>query len=48
LHPASIFVAKRQAVQQVLDGDEAGALEIGRLARTDTFEELKRSGQRIR
>ncbi len=48
LHAAAVFVAKRQAVQQVLDGDEARAFEVGRLARTDTLQELKRSGERIR
>jgi hypothetical protein len=48
LHPAPVLVAKREAIQQVLDRDEACTFEVGRFARTDTFEKLKRSSQRIR
>ena len=47
LHPAAILVAERQPVQEVFDGDEAGALEVRRLPRTDAFQELKRSDQDV-
>jgi len=43
LHPAPIFVAKREAVQQILDGDQTCAFEVGRLSRPDAFQELERS-----
>ena len=47
-HEPPVFVAERQAVQQIFDGDEARAFEVGRLARTDALQELKRSRERIR
>ena len=43
LHPAAIFVAEWQAVEQVFDGDEAGTLEVRGFPRTDAFQELERS-----
>ena len=42
LHVAAVFVAERQAVEQILDDDEPGPLEIGRLSRPDAFQELER------
>ena len=47
LHAAAVLVAERQPVEQIFDGDEAGALEIRGLARTDAFQELERSVERI-
>ena len=46
LHAAAVLVAERQPVEQIFDGDEAGALEVGGLARTDAFQELERRGER--
>ena len=37
LHAAAVFVAEGEAVKKILDGDQAGALEIGGLARADPF-----------
>src|SRR5687767_6212222 len=42
LHPAAIFVAEWKAIEQVFDGDEAGALEVRAFARTYAFQELQR------
>ncbi len=42
LQPAAILVADRKAKQQILDGRESRALEIGRLARSDAFQKLQR------
>jgi hypothetical protein len=42
---AAVFVAEWEAVEQVLDGDEPGALEIGRFSRPYALEELERSGE---
>ena len=42
LHVAAVFVAERQPVEQVLDGDETGPLEIGRLTRPDALQVLER------
>ncbi len=42
LHAAAVLVAERQPVEQIFDGDEAGALEIRRLARADALQELQR------
>ena len=47
LHAAAVLVAERQPVEQVFDGDEAGALEVRRLARTDAFQELERGVEEI-
>ncbi len=43
---AAILVADREAVQQILDRHEPDALQIGRAARTDTFQILKRALKR--
>ena len=42
LHPAAVFVAERQPIEEIFDGDEAGALEVRGLARADAFQELER------
>jgi hypothetical protein len=42
-----VFVTNRKPVQQVLDGDESGALEVGGTARTDAFEVLKGGREQI-
>jgi hypothetical protein len=47
LEAAAIFVAARQAEEQVLDGPQAGTLEIGGLAGSDALQELKRRLQGI-
>ena len=39
---AAIFVADRKPVEEILDGEEADALEIGGSTRTDAFEKLQR------
>src|SRR4029077_17847628 len=41
LQASAIFVAERETVQQIFDGDEAGALEIGGAAGTDALQELQ-------
>ena len=41
LKAAAIFVADGKPVQQVFDGEETDALEIGGATRTDAFEELQ-------
>src|SRR5205814_8680896 len=41
LQAAAIFVAEREAVQEILDRDEADALEIRGAARADPFQELQ-------
>src|SRR5262249_872819 len=46
LKTAAIFVAKGKAIQQIFDGDQAGALEIRSTPRTDALEELKRRRQK--
>ena len=46
LHPAAVLVAERQPIQQVFDGDEAGAFEVRGLARTDALQELERRRER--
>src|SRR5205085_9930636 len=47
LHMAAVFVAERQAIQQILDGDQAGALQVRRLAGPDAFQKLERSGEEV-
>ena len=47
LHAAAVFVAEGEAVKKILDGDQAGALEIGGLARADPLQELKRGGKNV-
>jgi hypothetical protein len=39
---AAVLVAERKPVEQIFDGDEAGAFEVRGFPRTHTFEELKR------
>ena len=41
LHPAAVFVPHGEAEQQVLDGVQAGLLEVRGLARTDALQELQ-------
>jgi hypothetical protein len=43
----AVLIADREPVQQIFDGLEADATEIGRAARTDAFEILKRPLQRV-
>ena len=47
LHAAAVFVAERQTVEQVFDGDEAGALEVRGLPRTNAFQELERRREKV-
>src|SRR5262249_23134461 len=42
LHVAAVLVAERKPVQQVFDGIEPRALEIGGLSRADAFEKMER------
>ena len=48
LKAAAIFVPDWKPVQQILDRREADALKIGRPARTNALQVLKRGGQRRR
>src|SRR5258707_2348695 len=43
----SVLVADREPVQQILDGEEAGAREISGAARPDAFQELQRRRERV-
>ena len=43
LHAAAVLVAERKPVEQIFDRDEAGALEVGGLARADALQELERA-----
>ncbi len=47
LEVAAILVAKRKAVEKIVDGDEAGVLQIRRAPGTDAFEELQRRRQHL-
>jgi hypothetical protein len=47
LHPAAIFVPKREPVEQVLYRVETRTMEIDRLARANAFEKLQRGRQRL-
>ncbi len=42
LECAAVFVADRESIEEILDGVEADALEIGGAPRADAFEELQR------
>ncbi len=44
---AAVFVAERKAVQQVFDGVQAGAREIGRAPRADALQVLERRGEEV-
>jgi hypothetical protein len=46
LKAAAVLVAKRKAVEQVFDREEAGVLEIRGAARADAFQELERRRQK--
>ena len=41
LHPAAVFVAERKTIEQIFDGDQARALQVGGLARTDAPQVLE-------
>ena len=41
LQAAAIFVAARKAEEQIFDGEEAGLLEVGGLARPDALQKLQ-------
>jgi hypothetical protein len=43
LHVTAIFVTEWEAVEQIFDGEEARALQVRGLPRTDAFQELERS-----
>src|SRR5262249_58236719 len=45
--PAPSLVPDREAIQEILDGGEADALEVGGTTRADAFQELNRSGQDV-
>ncbi len=47
LEAAAIFVADGKAIQQILDGHEAGVREIGGAARADAFQKLQRRRERV-
>ena len=47
LQAAAILVADRKAVQQILDGGQSGAREIGGTAGPDALQKLQRRRQRI-
>ena len=42
LHVAAVFVAERKPVEEILDGDEAGAFEVRGFPRTYALQKLKR------
>ncbi len=46
-HPAAIFVAQRKAEQQVFDGVETDAGEVGRALLAHPLQELERRIERI-
>jgi hypothetical protein len=45
---ATIFVADWKPVKEILDGEEADALEVSGSTRTDAFEKLQRRREQIR
>jgi hypothetical protein len=47
LKVAAIFVPDREPVEEILDGEEADALEVGGSTRTDAFEKLQRRREQI-
>jgi hypothetical protein len=47
LHPAAVFVAEWETVEEVFDDDETRAREVGSLARADTLQELERGCEEI-
>jgi hypothetical protein len=48
LEAAAIFVANREPVEEILDGQEADPLEVSRSTRTDAFEKLQRRREEVR
>jgi hypothetical protein len=47
LHVTAIFVAEWEAVEEIFDGEKAGALQVRGLARTHALQELERSVQDV-
>ena len=47
LQAAAVFVAERKAVQQIFDGMQARARQIGRAPRADALQVLQRRGEEV-
>jgi hypothetical protein len=48
LKVTAILVPGRKPVEEILDGEEADALEVGGSTRTDAFEKLQRRREQLR